>query len=245
MKKAPTELSTDENALENKVWYLRQNRLFEAASDETVWGYEHLFRVALFPKRSLVFDHGDPTRVVYLIKRGKIRISRLTADGKEVTVAILAAGDLFGEESLFASTPRTTVATCIEETLLCVAKADDMLALLSQDSSLALNVAKVLSNRLTDASAAMEDLAYARVADRIMHLLVRLASEHGKRREDGMLLDVRLTHFDIASLVGSTRETVSLEMSNLVRAGRIRGDARAIVVPFSEFAHTEAGANAP
>ncbi|MDQ2858900.1 MAG: Crp/Fnr family transcriptional regulator [Candidatus Eremiobacteraeota bacterium] len=243
MKKAQTELATGDTELGNKVWYLRQNRLFEAASDQAVFSYEHLFRVALFPKRSMVFDHGDPTRTVYLIKRGKIRISRLTADGKEVTVALLAAGDLFGEESLFASAPRTTVATCIEETLLCVAKADDMLALLSQDSSLALNVAKVLSNRLTDASAAMEDLAYARVSDRIMHLLVRLANEHGTRREDGILLDVRLTHSDIASLVGSTRETVSLELSNLVRAGRICGDARSIVVPFCEFAH-ETGANA-
>jgi CRP/FNR family transcriptional regulator, cyclic AMP receptor protein len=219
--------------VENKVWYLRQNRLFAEASEEAIENCEHLFKTTLFPKRSLVFDQGDPTRLVYLVKRGRVRISRLTADGKEVTVAVLGAGDLFGEETMFERGPRTTVATCMEETLLCTARADDMFALLSGNPTLALNVAKVLSDRLGEASATMEDLAYARVADRIVHLFERLAGEHGVTTSDGVRVDVRLTHADIASLVGSTRETVSLEMANLAKTGRIRLDGKAVVLPLS------------
>jgi CRP/FNR family cyclic AMP-dependent transcriptional regulator len=222
-------------AMENKVWYLKQNRLFAAATQEQVENCEHLFKTSVIPKRSMVFDQGDSRRLVYLIKRGKIRISRLTADGKEVTVAVLGAGDIFGEETLFDDQPRTTIATCIEETLLCTSRADDLFALLSQNPALALNVAKVLSNRLGDASATMEDLAYAKVPDRIMHLFSRLASEHGVEAGDHVEIDVRLTHADIASLIGSTRETVSLEMSNLTRTGRVRIDGRAIAIPKSEI----------
>jgi len=221
--------------MENKVWYLKQNRLFVAATAEQVENSEHIFKTCLFPKRSLVFDQGDSRRLVYLIKRGKIRISRLTADGKEVTVALLGAGDLFGEETLFDDQPRTTIATCVEETLLCTSRADDLFALLSQNPALALNVAKVLSNRLGDASATMEDLAYAKVPDRLLHLFSRLAAEHGIDAGDGVELDVRLTHADIASLIGSTRETVSLELANLARAGRIHVDGRTIVIPKSEI----------
>ncbi|MBV9102321.1 MAG: Crp/Fnr family transcriptional regulator [Candidatus Eremiobacteraeota bacterium] len=221
--------------VENKVWYLRQNRLFAEAGDATVEGSEHIFKTTVFPKRSLVFDQGDPTRLVYLIKRGRVRISRLTTDGKEVTVAVLGAGDLFGEETLFESGPRTSVATCLEESLLCTARAEDLFALLSRNPTLALNVAKILSDRLGDASATMEDLAYARVSDRILHVFQRLAQEHGVPVGDGIRIDVRLTHADIASLIGSTRETVSAEMAQLAREGRIRSQEGYVVMPTAEI----------
>jgi CRP/FNR family cyclic AMP-dependent transcriptional regulator len=224
-----------ESRVENKVWYLRQNRLFEQAGEEAIENCEHIFKTTLFPKRSMVFDQGDSTRIVYLVKRGKVRIARLTPDGKEVTVAVLGAGDLFGEETLFESQPRTTVATCMEESLLYTARADDLFALLSRNPTLALNVAKILNDRLLDASATMEDLAYARVPDRILHLFQRLAAEHGEPADGGVRVAVKLTHADIASLVGSTRETVSLEMANLIKAGRLRSDGRHVVVPSEEL----------
>jgi CRP/FNR family transcriptional regulator len=77
----------------------------------------------------------------------------------------------------------------------------------------------------------MEDLAYAKISDRILHLLERLATEHGVTTDHGTVIDVRLTHADIASLIGSTRETVSLEMSNLVKSGAIAYDDKRITLP--------------
>ncbi len=211
---------------DNKVWYLRKNRLFAKSAGASAGDFEHLFKMALLPNRTMVFDQGEPSRVVYLIKRGKIRISRMTADGKEVTIAILGAGDIFGEDSLFGNTTRTTIAACMEETLICTARADDLFALLSGNPALALNVAEILSDRLGDASATIEDLATARVSDRLMHLFERLATEHGREEDGGTLLDIRLTHQEIASLIGSTRETVTLEIAALTRAGRISHDGR-------------------
>jgi len=221
----------DAGATDNKVWYLRQNRLFERAADDAIATAEGIFKTCLFPKRSRVFDQGDPTRQVFLIKRGKIRITRLTADGKDVTVAVLGAGDIFGEETLFDDVPRMTHAVCIEESLLCTAHAEDLFALLSRNPILALNVAKILNEKLIDASATMEDLAYARVPDRLLNLFERLAGEHGVPAPGGTLIDVRLTHADIASLIGSTRETVSLEMSALIKAGRILWDGKNVTLP--------------
>ncbi len=221
----------DADAADNKVWYLRQNRLFESAADDAIATADSIFKTCLYPKRARVFDQGDPKRLVFLIKRGKIRITRLTADGKDVTVAVLGAGDMFGEETLFDDVPRTTHAVCIEESLLCTAQAEDLFALLSRNPILALNVAKILNERLLDASAAMEDLAYARVPDRIMNLFERLAGEHGVPAEGGVTIDVRLTHADIAALIGSTRETVSLEMSSLVKAGRILWNGKHVTLP--------------
>jgi len=207
---------------ENKVWFLKKNRLFANTPDETVVEGAEIFTMQLMPKRSTFFDQGDANKVVFLIKTGRVRIARNTADGKEVTVAILGPGDMFGEDALFGGTERTTVATCMEETLICKAHADDLIGLLTGNSGLALNVAQMLSDRLGDASATIEDLAYAKISDRLVNLFERLAGELGRPADDGTFLDVRLTHQDIASIIGSTRETVSLEMNHLVRAGQIK-----------------------
>ena len=218
----------------NKVWYLRQNRLFTEATDAGIVAHEHLFTMCEMPRGTRVFDQGDTTRIVYVVKRGAVRIARETRDGKDVTVALLGAGDFFGEETLFDDRPRTTVAVVVEDALLCTVRADDLFALLANDPALALNVAKLLSGRLDDARATMEDLAYARVGDRIVHLYRKLAAEHGVRVPGGTRVDLRLTHADVASLVGSTRETVSAEIAKLVEAGRLRVDGRAVIVPTEE-----------
>ncbi len=221
--------SGDDDA--NKVWYLRRNRLFLEATDAGIVSSEHLFTMCEMPRGTRVFDQGDTTRIVYVVKRGAVRIARETPDGKDVTVALLGAGDFFGEEMLFDDRPRTTVGVVVEDALLCTVRADDLFALLSRDPALALNVAKLLSTRLDDARATMEDLAYARVGDRILHLYRKLAAEHGVPVRGGTRVDLRLTHADVASLVGSTRETVSAELAKLVDAGRLRVEGRAVVVP--------------
>jgi CRP/FNR family cyclic AMP-dependent transcriptional regulator len=233
MAKAPAEPATDTDR--NKVWYLQRNRLFVGAVDDPIEKNEHIFTIVAYPHRTMIFDQGDSARVVYFIKKGAVRIARMTEDGKEVTVAVLGPGDLFGEEMIFANAPRSTVAVAIDDVLLCTAQADALFTLLSSDPALALNVAKVLSDRLGDAEATMEDLAYAKVGDRLMHLFRRLANEHGMRVEDGVRIEVRLTHADIASLVGSTRETVSLELAQLVKAERLRFDDRHAIVPHTEI----------
>ena len=215
----------------NKVWYLKQNRLFEDVPEGDIARNESLFTMKTFARKALIFDQSDPSRSVYMVKRGAVRLARITEDGKEVTVAVLGPGDLFGEESLFAGTPRTTFAIAIEETLLCQAKAEDLFALLKIEPQLALNVAKVVSDRLVEMTSTVEDLSYARLSDRLMHLLRRLATEHGRPVDGGVEITVRLTHADLASLIGSTRETVSLELARLIRAGRIKQQGQKLIVP--------------
>ncbi len=223
------ERTVDDDA--NKVWYLRQNRLFQEATEAGIAEHQHLFTMCEMPRGTLVFDIGDAERVIYLVKRGAVRIVRETPDGKDVTVALLGPGDLFGEESLFDRRARTTHAVVVEDALLCTSRADDLFALLSRDPALALNVAKVLSERLDNAQSTMEDLAYARVGDRIEHLMRKLAVEHGIPVKGGLRIDVRLTHADVASLVGSTRETVSVEIGKLVETGRLKIAGRSFVIP--------------
>jgi len=215
---------------ENKILFLKQSRIFERATDDVVSGCEHLFVQKVYPEGTVLFEQGDAARMVYLIKQGRVRIARRTPEGKEVTISILGPGDLFGEEVVFTQVTRTAVATCLEPSLICMARANDVFGLFLRHPVLALNVAKYLREQLDDALSVTEDVAYLKVTDRLTRLLDRLAGEHGKRVEDGILLDVRLTRAEMASLIGSTRETVSVRLASLARAGHIRLQGRFIVL---------------
>lgn len=215
---------------ENKVWYLKHSRLFERATDETISNCEKLFVQTDCSKGKVLFHQGDEGRLVYLVKRGTVRIARHTADDKDVTIAILGAGSIFGEEVVFSKVERRTIAVCMTEALLCTARAEHVYGLMTRFPQLAVNVAKYISEQRDEAMAIAEDLAYLTVPERLVRLFGRLAKEHGKPVAGGTLLEIRLTHYDLASLIGSTRETVSLKLGELVRAGHIRLDERAIVV---------------
>jgi CRP/FNR family transcriptional regulator len=215
---------------ENKILFLKKSRIFERATDEVVSGCEHLFVQKIYPAGTVLFEQGDAARMVYLVKQGRVRIARRTAEGKEVTISILGPGDIFGEEVVFTQVTRTSVATCLEESLVCMARANDVFGLFLRHPVLALNVAKYLREQLDEALSVTEDVAYLKVTDRLTRLLDRLAAEHGKRVEDGILLDVRLTRAEMASLIGSTRETVSVRIASLVREGRVRLQGRFIVL---------------
>jgi len=230
MEDEAEDVGAPESIGESKIWYLKKNRLFANAPVDAIVEGAGIFTMQLLPKRTTLFDQGDATKTVFLIKRGRVRIARTTADGKEVTVAMLGPGDMFGEDALFGETERKTIATCMEETLICKAQADDLFGLLAGNSALALNVAQMLSDRLGEAAATIEDLAYAKISDRLVHLFERLADEVGRSTADGTFLDLRLTHQDIASIIGSTRETVSLELNQLVRAGHIKQEGGYITV---------------
>ncbi len=220
----------DPNPAENKVWYLKKSRLFSAATDDVVRECEHYFTQVAFKRRQPIFEQGDPGRLVYLVKSGRVRIARATEDGSDLTIAILGPGDLFGEEVAFHEVVRTTCAVCVEDSMLCSANGKDLFELMTRHAALAVNIARYLGEQRDQALSVAEDLAYLKVPERLTRLLERLASEHGKPSGDGTLIDVNLTHYDIASLIGSTRETVSLQMKRLENEGRIRIARKRIVL---------------
>jgi len=218
--------------VENAVWYLRQHRLFDGTTDAVVRDCMHLFVQRTYEPRSVLFEQGDAARIVYLVKRGKVRITRMNADGKDITLAILGPGDIFGEELVFQENVlRTTQAKVIEQAYLCLSRMQDLFAILSRHPIVAINIARYLQGQRDAAVSAVEDLTFLKVPDRIVRLFERLGHDYGVAEARGIRIDLHLTHAEIASLVGSTRETVSLELGRLVRAGRILSSDGYFVLP--------------
>ena len=202
----------------NKVWYLERNRLFHGIPLQEIEKFAHLFREYDYKPKDIVFGEGDLGDAIYLLKTGHVRLYRLTEEGKEITLAILGPGDVFGELALFEEMHRTTFAETLDDSHICAASVDDFSKLMSHRPQLTLMVARQIAHRRNEAETRLAGLAYGSVRGRVSSALRQLADEHGERLEDGSVrINIRLSHQELANIVGTSRESCTIELGRLTK----------------------------
>lgn len=221
-----------ERPVPNKVWYLEHNRLFQGVPRQEIEKYAHLFHEADYKPREIVFAEGDLGDAIYLLKTGHVRLFRGTEDGKELTLAILGPGDVFGELALFKETYRQTFAEAVDDAHICAASVEDFTRLMSHKPMLTMMVAREMARRRQEMETRIAGLAYASVRLRLMHALRHLAGEHGQKLDSGEVrITVRLSHHELAQLIGTSRETCTVELGKLQLSGVLKiGEDRCFVV---------------
>ena len=208
--------------------------LFKQVTPAAAAGVAALFVRRRYRRRSVLFDQGDEVNGLFVVRAGVLRVGRVSSHGSEFTIAIVGAGDLAGDEAVFtADRFRTTRATCMKDALVDFVSRADLNCAMARTPKIAYNLARYLQHRHNDAVACLEDVSTRKVADRIVHVLERFVPTHGVLVGGrGMALTLRLTHAQIASLIGSTRETVTHEIGNLIRVGRLAKSAGRFVLPY-------------
>lgn len=214
-----------ETRVPNKVWYLEQNRMFRGVPLKEIEKFAHLFHEFDYAPKQIVFAQGDLGDAIYLLKTGHIRIYRITEDGKEITLAILGPGDVFGELALFDETQRETFAETLDNAHICASAVADFNRLMSHRPQLGMMVAREIAHRRHQAETRIAGTAYGTVGGRIKFVLRNLAQQHGAKQSDGSIrIDLRLSHQDLANIVGTARETCSVELGKLQHEGLLRID---------------------
>lgn len=203
-------------------WYLGQVNLFRVLSEEELVRLERLVQMRTVPKGGLIMEPSRPANVVYFIKKGRVRLYKLGADGRLFVVAFLGPGNLFGETEVFSTGTADLFAQAADDAVLCAPTRAQLEALMRRQPELAIKLVETLTSRLREAEQRLRELAHERVERRLLHLLVRLAGQFGSRHGDWLCLEVRLTHEELAGMIGSTRETVTSTLSGLLRQGVIR-----------------------
>ena len=163
--------------------------------------------------------------MLFLLKRGRVQMYRLSRNGKKLIVATLGAGAIFGEMALVGQGMRNTFAQAVEECVLCILSRADVERLILQQPQVALRFVEALGQRLTDLEARLEDVAFKSVTARLAGLLLRLADEQGGTLVQGY------THQDLAERLGTYRETTTQTLNEfkqrgLIEIGRKRIDIR-------------------
>lgn len=179
-----------------------------------------------FPKNAVLVTEGDTTDSLYIIQSGKVKIFLSDEEGKEIILKIQNPGEYFGEISLLDSAPRSASAMASEDCKLYVVSKKDFEAFLVQHPEISLKIIRGLTaclRRLTDN---VKSLALMDVYGRIASTLLKLAEDDNGK----MVIKQRLTHKDIASMVGSSREMVSRIMKDLTRGGYLATDNNRITI---------------
>lgn len=181
-------------------------------------------------KRQVAYLPGDPGDVVYFIVSGRVKISRVTRDGKELTLGYRGAGETFGELCLFDAGPREEMAEVVEAAELVRVDRAALVELVDSHVALCGSLARQLAGRCRDLQRQMEFLMFKDVHAKLAELLLRLSTEFGVRDPRGTLVALSITHQEMANLIGSTRETVSLALSQFKRQKLVQSDGRRVIV---------------
>jgi CRP/FNR family cyclic AMP-dependent transcriptional regulator len=170
-----------------------------------------------YAKDTVVVEEGLAGEYMYVIRTGRVKVTKASDDGREKIMDFLEAGDFFGEMSLLDKAPRSATVRTLEPARLMALSRVAFLDLLTRSSSLSLAVIRVLTHRLRDADDQASSMSFHRVEDRVKNLFQRLA--RADEGDGGALLTPLLTHQQIADMVGTSRETVTRAVKNLKQDG--------------------------
>jgi len=173
-----------------------------------------------------VLQCDEPGIALYVILSGKVKVHNQTPDGREHRIAMLAAGDLFGEMSLFDERGRSADVTTLEPTEVLVLTRDALLECMRKAPQIALNLLATLASRVRLANEINYSLIRHDAPGRMAKQLLRLACQFGVKNATGVEIDLRLTHSDLAGLIGVTRETAVRIVSEFRSLGWLEIDRR-------------------
>lgn len=214
----------------NKLWFLKHIRLFDGVSPSEMQEMERITRMEEVKKRQPLYLPGDPSSNVYLLKKGRVKIANTAPNGKEVTFDILEPGEVFGELDVLEDAPRSTSAETLDDAVICVIPRKDFDQYLAMHPTVMFKLTKLIGLRLKKIQSRVEDLVFRDVPARLAHLLLELSKSDGVAENQGIRLKVKLTHQEMANLIGCSRETVSATMGQFRDDGLIQIDGRTITL---------------
>ena len=209
---------------------LRKVPLFEVLKDEDL---EAIARVTIsrsYDKDQVIILAEEEGDALFIIAHGQVKVSIVSEDGREVILSLLGEGAVFGELSLLDGKPRSANVIATEETSLIMLRRPDFVQILFKMPQIATALLAELATRLRKTDRQIEGLALLDVTSRISETLLQLATEQGTETVDGVVIESRPTHQELANMSGTTRETVSRVLKRLEGQGYISSSGRKIAI---------------
>jgi CRP/FNR family transcriptional regulator, cyclic AMP receptor protein len=198
-----------------------KNPLFAQVSSGQIEQLTARGRTHRYRRNQVIFNEGDPGTALYMIVKGRVKMSQSSPDGKERTLALLSSGDVFGEMALLDEQARSADAVVVEDAELLVVPRKEFLGFIMAQPQVAMSLLVVLSQRLRHTNLLVHDAAFFDVRGRLARVLLDLARGDGETEPGGALVCPRLTQSELASMVGVTRESVNKWLRHYERNGLI------------------------
>ncbi len=216
--------------MSEKIWHLARCNLFEQLPPEIVADLERQARRRRFPRKALIYLPADESDAVLLLAEGRVKLCHLAPDGKESILAFVEPGEVFGELAIVDPGERDEYAAALEPSTVILIPRDAIQPVIEQHPSVALEVTRLLGLRRRRIERRLRHLMFRSNRERLAHLLLELAERYGEQDAGGVRLSIRLSHQELAGLIGSTRESVTVALGELQAQGLVHVARRLIVL---------------
>ena len=209
---------------------LRRVPLFATLTDPEFRNLERVFRVRPYQKNQVIFLEEEAGTYMYIVLAGKVKVTKSTPGGKESILAIHRQGDFFGEMSLLDGKTSPATVAAMEDCRIAAVSAADFRRFLMTNEKVVHQIIQVLCGRLRYVWAQIQSLSYSTAEARIRGGIRQLGLKHGVADSRGIIIDLKITHQEIAEMVGTSRETVTRTLARLQKSGIIQMENRRIIL---------------
>ena len=215
-----------------KLWYFENFNLMKTLPARELLRLNSSTKMTKAPKKQIIYVPEENSNSVYLIKQGKVKISRMSEDGREIIIAILGPGEIFGESAITdKGSKREEFAEATEDTILCNMFSEVIHELMQSDAAFGFRITKIIGFRLKRIQSRFESLIFKPSDERVKCFIKDLVKDEGKKMNNGEIeLKLNLTHEDIGKLTATSRQTVTTVLNDLERRNLISYDRSKIVV---------------
>ena len=209
---------------------LRKAPLFASLSGDEMTALRRRVSSKKYDRGETLFSEGDARRGLYIVGRGKIRIFKVSATGREQILSMEGPGSSFAELPVFDGGNYPASATASEESEVLFISRKDFQDFCREHPEVGLKVIAVVGSRLRRLVGIIEDLSFTTVRQRLIGLIVRLAQASSTRTTDGVQVELNKTQQDLAAELGTVRELVSRNLARLQAEGYLELNGRTIIV---------------
>ena len=227
--------SPQQRSLREKLGLLREIDLFQGLSDDDIVAIGHATTMTHCTAGQRIMSPDDPPERIHILKKGRVRVYRVTPDGKQLTLDIYDKGTILGDMSLLGQEPiAEAFAETLDEAVICTISPDEMRKLVERYPAIGVNIISYLSKRLRDAESELESMAYQRVGQRLARKLIDLSNRFGVKTDRGTLIEARLTQQELAEMIGTTRETLAHTLADFRRRGLLDTEKHQVLIRDAE-----------
>ena len=217
-------------AEKSKLWYLENFNLFSNLEKEKMMELNKLVKDTTTKKNVPIYFASEPSKTIYFLKKGRVKISKYLSDGSEKIIAIIGPGEIFGEMAYFDEGERTDYAVTLEPSLICAINKNDFAKFIERNPALNIRLTKLIGVKLKSFSERVEDLIFKDANQRIISFIIRYAEKNGKKIGDQIFIKPFLKHQNIGQLTACSRQTVNYLLTDLRDKGIIDFDRNKLVI---------------
>ena len=214
----------------SKLWYFENFNLFEGLAKEKLMDLEKITSMQETPKNEPIYFAEEPSKSIYFLKKGRVKLSRISPDGKEMIMSLVNPGEVFGELAIFDLSDRSDFASAMDDSLICAISKEDFKKFLEKNPELNLKISRLIGFKLRTFSERIEELVFKDAQQRVITFLINFTEKNGKRVGEEIFVKPFLKHDDIAKLTACSRQTVNSVLSELRENKIINFDRRKLIV---------------